>query len=115
MALKFINKLFSRQDQPTQSMIQPNDALNLEDLSKYTQVITNKETSGYKGLKRAFDDKLPVQLTVADENGESFVVSGTISHYDEHYEQLLVITDSTLKRVVFSQIVDVKIEEKQFL
>ena len=43
MALKFINKLFSRQDQPTQSMIQPNDALNLEDLSKYTQVITNRE------------------------------------------------------------------------
>ena len=49
MALKFINKLFSRQNHPTQSMIQPNDALNLEDLSKYMQVITNKETTGYKG------------------------------------------------------------------
>ena len=104
MALKFINKLFSRQEQSTQSMIQPNDALNLDDLSKYTQVIATKETLGYKGLRRAFDEKLPV-----DENGDSFVVSGTISHYDEHYEQLLVITDSTLKRVVFNQITDVKI------
>ena len=109
MALKFINKLFGRQEQSTQSMIQPNDALNLDDLSKYTQVIATKETLGYKGLRRAFDEKLPVELTVTDENGDSFVVSGTISHYDEHYEQLLVITDSTLKRVVFNQITDVKI------
>ena len=36
MALKFINKLFSRQDQPTQSMIQPNDALNPEIFEIYT-------------------------------------------------------------------------------
>ena len=93
-------------------MIQPNDALNLEDLSKYMQVITNKETTGYKGLRRAFEEKLPVQLTVADDNGDSFEVAGTISHYDEHYEQLLVITDSTLKRVVFNQILDVKISEE---
>ena len=112
MALKFINKLFSRQNHPTQSMIQPNDALNLEDLSKYMQVITNKETTGYKGLRRAFEEKLPVQLTVADDNGDSSEVAGTISHYDEHYEQLLVITDSTLKRVVFNQILDVKISEE---
>ena len=109
MALKFINKLFSRQEQSTQSMIQPNDALNLDDLSKYTQVIATKETLWYKGLRRSHDDKLPDELTVTDENGDSFVVSGTISHYDEHYEQLLVITDSTLKRVVFNQITDVKI------
>lgn len=67
MALKFINKLFSRQEQSTQSMIQPNDALNLDDLSKYTQVIATKETLGYKGLRRAFDEKLPVELTVTDE------------------------------------------------
>ena len=86
MALKFINKLFSRYDQSTQSMIQPNDTLDLENLSKYTQIITNKENSGYKGLKRAFDEKLPVEITVSDENGQSYVVSGTISHYDEHYE-----------------------------
>ena len=76
------------------------------------QVITNKETTGYKGLRRAFEEKLPVQLTVADDNGDSFEVAGTISHYDEHYEQLLVITDSTLKRVVFNQILDVKISEE---
>lgn len=112
MALKFINKLFSRNGRSSQSMIQPNDALNLEDLSKYTQIITNKEDSGYKGLKRAFEEKLPVELKVMDEQGESFVVSGTISHYDENYEQLLVITDSNLKRVVFNQIEDVKIIEE---
>ena len=111
MTLKFINKLFSRYDQSTQSMIQPNDTLDLENLSKYTQIITNKENSGYKGLKRAFDEKLPVEITVSDETGQSYVVSGTISHYDEHYEQLLVIADSVLKRVVFNQIVDVKIED----
>lgn len=92
-------------------MIQPNDALNLDDLSKYTQVITNKENLGFKGLKRAFDEKLPVEITIADENSSNSSVTGTISHYDEHYEQLLVITDATLKRVVFSQIIDVKIGE----
>ena len=98
MALKFINKLFSRQNHPTQSMIQPNDALNLEDLSKYMQVITNKETTGYKGLRRAFEEKLPVQLTVADDNGDSFEVAGTISHYDEHYEQLFFYSPIMIKK-----------------
>ena len=110
MSFKFINKLLGRRDSQTQSMIQPNDALNVNELSKYTQIITNKETLGYKGLKRAFDEKLEVSLSITDESGERSTVNGIISHYDEKYEQLLVVTGPSLKRVVFSQINEVEIE-----
>jgi len=110
MALKFMDKLFGRKNNTTQSMIQPNAALNVNNLSEYTQIITNKETLGYKGLKRAFDEKLEVNLDILENNGEHASVKGIISHYDEKYEQLLVVTGSNLKRVVFSQINDVKIE-----
>ena len=119
MAFKFINKLFSRRGKDTQSMIRPNDALNVANIAKYTQIIINKENNGYKGLKRAFDEKLEVQLIVLNDNGERSSVRGVISHYDEKFEQLLLITESNLKRVVFNQIDEVsfqdesKVEEQQ--
>jgi len=106
MALKFINKRFSR-EKPTQSMIQPNDALNINDLSKYTQVMMNKEDSGFKGLKRAFDKKLPVSLVLKEQDGEQVSVTGTISHYDENFEQLVLVVGNSLKRASFNQILEV--------
>ena len=110
MARNFLNKLFSKEEQSTQSMIQPNDALNLDDLSKYTQFFTAKEDEGYKGLKRAFENQLVVDITMKDEALGTTSVSGVISHFDEKYGQLLVIVDSQLKRVVFDQIIDVNIQ-----
>ncbi|MGL4336466.1 MAG: hypothetical protein ACRCST_06175 [Turicibacter sp.] len=110
MARNFLNKLFSREEQSTQSMLQPNSALDLENLSKYTQVFSTKEDTGFKGLKRAFENQLNVEITMKDEALGSVTVAGTISHYDEKYEQLLVIADAQLKRVVFDQIIDVNIE-----
>lgn len=111
MALKFINKRFSR-EKPAQSMIQPNDALNINDLSKYTQIMMNKEDAGFKGLKRAFDKKLPVSLVIAETNGEQVSVRGTISHYDENFEQLVLIVGNSLKRASFNQILDVKFDDE---
>ncbi|HAX74198.1 MAG TPA: hypothetical protein DCY20_11810 [Firmicutes bacterium] len=113
MARNFLNRFFSREGQSDQSMIQPNDALNLKDLSKYTQVITNKETEGYMGLRRAFENGLTVTITVKDEALGNIDVTGTISHYDDNYDQLLVIVNSQLKRVVFDSIVEVKIQEAE--
>lgn len=88
-------------------MIRPNDALNVDNIAKYTQIIINKENLGYKGLRRAFEEKVEVQLVVLNENGDRSAIKGIISHYDEKFEQLLLITDSTLKRVVFNQIDEV--------
>jgi len=109
MALKFINKRFSR-EKPAQSMIQPNDALNISDLSKYTQIMMNKEDAGFKGLKRAFEKKLPVSLVISEKDGEQTSVTGTISHYDENFEQLVLIVGNSLKRASFNQILDVKVD-----
>jgi len=110
MALKFINKRFSR-EKPTQSMIQPNDALNINDLSKYTQIMMNKEDAGYKGLKRAFDKKLPVSLVIREKDDEQISVTGTISHYDENFEQLVLVVGNSLKRASFNQILEVAFDE----
>jgi len=110
MALKFMNKRFSR-EKPAQSMIQPNDALNINDLSKYAQVMMNKDDLGFKGLKRAFTQKLPVALVISEKNGEQTSVTGTISHYDENYEQLVLVVGNSLKRASFNQIVEVKFDE----
>lgn len=112
MTLKCINKLLGRKEQTTQSMIQPNDTLNVKNISQYTQIITNKEIMGYKGLKRAFNEKLEVCLVVLTENGDHTSVKGVISHYDEKFEQLLLVAGSNLKRIVFNQIVEVKVEDE---
>lgn len=111
MALKFINKLLSR-EKTAQSMIQPNDSLNVENRDKYTQVIKSEEDAGFKGLKRAFEQKSLVNVLISEESGETTSVTGTISHYDENYEQLLLIIDGTLKRVVFSQIQEAAIVDE---
>jgi len=111
MALKFKKKLTSGSKKQNQSIIQPNASLNIENLSKYTQTVLNKDTLGFKGLKHAFEKELEVEIVTAAENGNTSSVKGVISHYDEKYEQLLLVVGSNLKRIVFNQIVDVHIEE----
>ena len=113
MARNFMSRFFNRETNMSQSMIQPNDSLNLSELSKYTQVMTSKDESGFKGLKAAFDNQLTVSITVENDDKTTTVISGIISHYDENFKQLLVNMNAQLKRVVFDQIVDVDIEEKQ--
>ncbi len=113
MARKIINKFFTRESNASQSMIQPNDSLNLSELSKYTQVMTSKDDEGYKGLKLAFENQLTVSITVENDDKTTAVISGVISHYDENFKQLLVNMNSQLKRIVFNQIVDVDIQEKK--
>jgi len=111
MAIKFIKKLTDRSTKYEQSIIQPNASLNVENRSKYAQMIPNKDNSGYKGLKRAFTNEIPVEIIISVEDNQTQSIKGIISHYDEKYEQLLVVVDASLKRVVFNQIVEVHIEE----
>jgi len=111
MALKFRKKLLSRNSKLEQSIIQPNASLNVSDLSKYAQTIPSKDTYGYKGLKRAFNNELEVEIIIADENENRISLKGVISHYDEKYEQLLLVVGSSLKRVVFNQIIEVNFED----
>jgi len=90
-----------------ESAIKPNVELAIDDIADYQHVIKKEQDSGYKGLKAAFVDKSEVRLIVqkSDENDEEIV--GTISHYDDNYSQLVVITGNSLKRLTFDQIVDV--------
>jgi hypothetical protein len=106
-----MKKFFSRNTKLQQSIIQPNASININDLSKYAQTIPNKDILGFKGLKRAFNNELEVEIIVSDENDNRQPIKGRISHYDEKYEQLLVVVGSSLKRVVFNQIIEVNIEE----
>ena len=112
MALKFISKLLGRNEQNIQSSIHFNDELNVNNISQYAQIITNKEILGYKGLKRAFNEKLEVCLVILAESGDQTSVKGIISHYDEKFEQLLLVAGSNLKRIVFNQILEVEIENE---
>ena len=111
MALKFRKKSFNRNSKLEQSIIQPNASLNVSDLSKYAQTIPSKDTSGYKGLKYAFANELEVEIIISNETNDKIALKGIISHYDDKYEQLLLVVGSNLKRVVFSQIIEVNFEE----
>ncbi|MCL1948618.1 MAG: hypothetical protein FWF59_02680 [Turicibacter sp.] len=111
MALKFINKKFGR-EKPAQSMIQPNDTLNIGERSKYAQIMMNKDDLGFKGLKRAYNQKLLVSLVIHEKNGEQTAFKGTISHFDENYEQLVLVVGNSLKRASFSQILEVSFDEE---
>ena len=111
MAGKFLSKLMNRARIKSGSIIQPNDSLNLAELSKYTQVVTAKEEPGYKGLKTAFNERKAVIITIENDDKSETIISGFISHYDDKFKQLMVNMNSQLKRVGFDDIIDVKIED----
>lgn len=88
-------------------MIMPNVALEIDDISDYRNVFKSDPDLGYKGLKKMFEDRKLVRLVVTKNVDERDVVEGIISHYDEAYGQLVVVSSNSLKRFVFDQIVDV--------
>ena len=90
-----------------ESMIKPNVELAIDDISDYRHVHTSDPDLGYKGLKQMFEERQLVRLAVMKNTGERDVVEGTISHYDDAYGQLVVVSGNNLKRFVFDQIVDV--------
>ena len=90
-----------------ESNIQPNEALEIDSLAEYQNVFTQKKDAGYRGLLAAYEAKAEVLLVIKKDDEETEEVSGTISHYDENYSQLVVVAGNTLKRLTFDQITSV--------
>jgi len=98
-----------RKHKDEESIIKPNVELAIDDISDYRHVLKSDPDLGYKGLKRMFENREQVRLVVVKSAEERDVVEGIISHYDESYGQLVVVSGNSLKRLVFDQIVDVHI------
>ena len=90
-----------------ESALKPNVDLAIDDIADYQHVIKKEQDSGYKGLKVAFTNKSTVKLVVQNGDAHHEEIVGTISHYDDNYSQLVMITGNSLKRLTFDQIVDV--------
>ena len=88
--------------------IDPNIELEVGDIEDYRHVFKTGTDPGYKGLKEIARNRDFVRLITTGSNDESIAIEGTITHYDDLYNQLVVVSNGTLKRLVFDQIVDVK-------
>jgi hypothetical protein len=105
MFKKMIRKRSKHKDE--ESMIKPNIELAIDDISDYRNVLKSDPDLGYKGLKKMFEERELIRLVVMKNEEERDVVEGIISHYDDSYGQLVVVSGNSLKRLVFDQIVDV--------
>ena len=92
-----------------ESAIKPNADFAIDDISDYQHVIKKEQDSGHKGLKLAFADKSAVKLVVQKSDGDNEEIIGTISHYDDNFSQLVILTGNSLKRLTFNQIVDAQL------
>ena len=92
-----------------ESAIKPNADFGIDDISDYQHVIKKEQDLGHKGLKVAYIDKSAVRLVIQKNNGDNEEVIGTISHYDDNFSQLVVLTGNSLKRLTFNQIVDAQL------
>ena len=88
--------------------IGPNVKLEVGDIEDYSQVFNTGTDPGYKGLKEIARNRDFVRLITTGSGEENIAIEGTITHYDDLYNQLVVVSNGTLKRLVFDQIVDVK-------
>ena len=107
MLKKIIRKKSRFQD--SESAIKPNDHLAIDDIADYRNVIEKVEDTGHYGLKGAFLEKEDVVLTIQKNEEENEAINGTITHYDDNFSQLMLNTSNGLRRVTFSQIIDVKL------
>jgi len=89
-----------------ESALKPNEALAIDDLNEYRNVYKKERDLGYKGLYGAFSDKVSVKLKILNKDGDNEEVTGTISHYDDNFSQLVIRTGHSLKRFTFDQIID---------
>jgi len=97
-----------RNKKHVESLIKPNVELAIDELIEYKQVVRKERDLGYKGLFAAFSDKAQVKLIISTGDDQSEQITGTISHYDENYSQLVVVNGNSLKRLTFEQILDVQ-------
>jgi len=94
-----------------ESALKPNVELAIDDIADYQNIIKKEQDLGYKGLKTAFKDKSEVRLIVQKTDDVEEVITGTISHYDDNFSQLVVIAGNSLKRLTFEQIIDAQLLE----
>ena len=92
-----------------ESIIEPNVEFAIDDISDYGTIFKSDPDLGYKGLKKMFEDRVLIRLEVNKNPEERDIVEGTISHYDDSYGQLVVVSGNSLKRLVFDQIIDVQV------
>lgn len=107
MLKKIIRKRKKNKDE--ESIIKPNAELAINDISDYRNVLKSNPDLGYKGLKKMFEDRVSIRLFITNKDGEQDEIEGTISHYDDSYGQLVVVSGNSLRRLVFNQIVDVHV------
>ena len=92
-----------------ENIIEPNAELDLDGIDGYRKVaIAREKDLGYKGLKKALEDKTLVRLQIVRNDEELDYVEGKISHYDENFNQLVIVSNNALKRFVFDQILEVE-------
>lgn len=94
-----------------ESALKPNVELAIDDFADYQHVFRKERDLGYKGLLAAFTDKAEVKLEIVDGSGQAELVTGVISHYDENYSQLVIVSDNNLKRLRFDQIKDARFSD----
>jgi len=92
-----------------ESALKPNVELAIDDIADYQHVVKKEQDLGYMGLQAAFANKSVVRLVVLNDHGDNEEITGTISHYDDNYSQLVLITGNSLKRLTFAQIVEAQI------
>ena len=79
------------------------------DTAAYHVLALKEVDTGFKGLKKALQEKYIVRLIVSSNTDEQLEIEGRISHYDDTYRQLVLLTQGALKRFVFDEIIEVKI------
>ena len=106
MLQKIIRKR-RRYDQD-QSVFELSKKLEVDDIESYKKFYKDGIDTGFKGLKEISKNRELVRLTAAINDEDNVSIVGTISHYDDLFNQLVILTNGTLKRFVFDQIIDVE-------
>jgi len=103
-----LKKLKKKRYEPESSALEVNTKLEIDDIAEYKNIFKDGEDPGFKGLKEIAKNREPVRLIASINGDESIEIEGTITHYDDLYNQLVVMSNGSLKRLVFDQIVDVE-------
>ena len=90
------------------SVIELSKKLEVDDIETYKKFFKEGQDPGFKGLKEISKNRDLVRLTATVNDDDKISIVGTISHYDDLFNQLVVLTNGTLKRLVFDQIIDVE-------
>jgi len=106
MILKKLKK--KRRNKSEKMALEVNTKLEVDDISEYKNIFKDGEDTGFKGLKKIAKNRELVRLVATISDDENIEIEGTITHYDDLYNQLVVVSNGVLKRLVFDQIINVE-------